>query len=261
MPAPERRLRRRGAALVLALWLALLLGVAGIAVVRLAATGAGEARVEVDLAAARAAAEGGVWAAAHQLAAMGREQRPPLHGLDLRIGAAMVAVRAEDEDGRPDLNAAPEPLLAALFRLAGLPAEAATDSALRLVAWREASEPGGQRHRLRLVSELDAVPGVPPGLAEAVRDLATTHTGRAAPAPEAAPAALRDLLAPQGAPMRPGLRTPQRAGTASSGRRQVWRILAEARQGAVTARIAAVLDLTPGDGMPGRVLEWQAFAR
>ena len=37
----------------------------------------------------------------------------------------------------------------------------------------------------------------------------------------------------------------------------VWRIEAEARQGAVTARVAAVLNLTPGGGLPGQVLEWR----
>lgn len=261
-PGPRAR---RGSALVVALWVALLLGVAGVAAVRLAAVGAGGAQVEADLARARAAAEGGLWAAAHRLAAQPRDQRPPLAAFEFPIGGAAVSVHAADEDGRLDLNAAPEPLLAAAFRMAGLPAPEAEAAATALVAWREASDPGGGRRRLHAVADLDAAFGGRPGLAGAVRGVATTHTGRAAPAPEAAPPALRALLSrpddPAAPPPRPGLRTPQAQGSGGAGRRVVWRVTAEARYGAVTARMAAVLDLgTAVPGMPGRVLEWRDVA-
>jgi general secretion pathway protein K len=250
----------RGSALVLALWVALLLGVAGMAAVRLAATGAGASQVEIDLARARAAAEGGLWAAAQRIAALQpRDQRPPVVAFEMPIGGAAVSVQAMDEDGRIDLNAAPEPLLAALFRLAGRPAPEAAAAAARLVAWRQANNSGGRRHRLHAAADLDAALGAAPGLAVAVRGVATTHTGRAAPAPEAAPAAVRAALIRQddtGSPSRPGLRTPQPQG-GGAGRRAVWRVTAEARYGAVVARMAAVLDLTPTPGMPGRVLEWR----
>ena len=109
----RRRAEAPGSALVLALWLALLLGVAGIAATRLAATGAGAARLEADLARARAAAEGGIWAAAHQLAAMPRQSRPHPADFAFALGGIPVVVRATDEDGRLDLNAAPEALLVA----------------------------------------------------------------------------------------------------------------------------------------------------
>lgn len=258
--------RARGSALVVALWIALLIGVAGIAAVRLAATGAGGARVEADLARARAAAEGGLWAAAHRLAALPRDQRPPAAAFEFPIGGAAVSARAADEDGRLDLNAAPEPLLAAAFRVAaGLPAPEADAAAAGLVAWREASDPGGGRRRLQAVADLDAALGGKPGLAEAVRGVATVHTGRAMPAPEAAPPALRALLSRRddtaAPPARSGLRTPQPQGSGGAGRRTIWRVTAEARHGAVTARMAAVLDLgAAAPGMPGRVLEWRDVA-
>ena len=54
-----------------------------------------------------------------------------------------------------------------------------------------------------------------------------------------------------------GLRTPQPGGSGGPGRRTTWRIEAEARLGAVTARTTAVLALAPGGGMPGQVLEWR----
>jgi hypothetical protein len=178
------------------------------------------------------------------------------------LGGALVSVQAVDEDGRLDLNAAPEPLLAALFRLVGRPAPEAAAAAARLVAWREASDPSGRRRRLNAVVDLDAALSGPRGLAEAVSGAATTHTGRAIPAPEAPPAVWMNL-APQDdavAPPRTGLRTPQPQGGGGPGRRALWRVTAEARYGAVAARMAAVLDLTPAPGMPGRVLEWRDVA-
>lgn len=258
-------LRAPGSALVVALWIALLLGVAGIAAVRLAAVGAGGSQVEADLARARAAAEGGVWAAAHRIALQPREQRPPVAAFEFPLGGAAVLVQAADEDGRLDLNAAPEPLLAAAFRVAGLQAPEAEAAALRLVEWRDTSDPGARRRRLHAVADLDAALGGKPGLAEAVRGIATVHTGRAAPAPEAAPSALLAILARRddttAPPPRVGFRTPQPQGSGGAGRRTVWRITAEARHGAVTARMAAVLDLaSPAPGMPGRVLEWRDVA-
>jgi general secretion pathway protein K len=264
-PGPRRA---RGSALVIALWVTLLLGVAGMAAVRLAATGAGGAQVEADLARARAAAEGGIWAAAQRVGTRPRDQRPPVVAFEFPLGGAAVSARAEDEDGRLDLNAAPEPLLAAAFRAAGLPAPEAEAAAARLVAWREAGDdPGGRRRKLHAVADLDAALGGKPALSEAVRGVATTHTGRAAPASEAAPPALRAALAHRddpaasSPPPRAGLRTPQPQGSGGAGRRTIWRVTAEARYGAVTARMAAVLDLTPaGPGMPGRVLEWRDVA-
>jgi general secretion pathway protein K len=222
--------------------------------------------VEADLARARAAAEGGLWAAARRIALQPRDQRPPVAAFEFPLGGALVAVQAADEDGRLDLNAAPEPLLSAAFRMAGLPAPEAEAAAAKLAAWREASDPGGRRRRLHAVADLDAALGGKPGLAEAVRGIATTHSGRAAPAPEAAPPALLAALARRGdaappPPSRTGFRTPQPQGSGGAGRRTVWRVTAEARYGAVTARMAAVLDLTPAaPGMPGRVLEWRDVA-
>jgi general secretion pathway protein K len=259
--------RRRGTALVFALWIALLLGVAGIAATRLAAVGAGSVQVEMDLAAARAAAEGGIWAAAFRLAALPREARAPALEFAFPLGAAAVAVRAADEDGRLDLNAAPETLLAAMFGAAGVEEREAAALAARVAEWRRPGRPGSpsgleETGPFRGVGELGAVPGVGIALAERLRPILTIHTGRAQPAAEAAPPALQALLgqpppalaAPGG---RGGFRTPQPGGSGGAGRRTTWRIEAEARQGAVIARVAAVITIAPANGMPGRVLEWR----
>lgn len=248
-----------GSALVLALWLALLLGVTGTVVTRLAAGAAGAAQVETDLARARAAAEGGIWAAAHRLANLPRDARPPVLEFMLAQGGIQVGVRAVDEDGRLDLNAAPEPLLVALFQAAGQEAPAAVAAAARVVAWREPNRGPGDAGPIRSVSELGSL-GLP--LTGALREVVTVHTGRAQPAPETAPPALRGLLAAARtieAPVR-GLRTPQAEGAGTAGRRSIWRIEAAARQGGVVARAVAVVAVAPAGGMPGRVLEWQGSA-
>jgi general secretion pathway protein K len=255
---------RRGSALVLALWLSLLLGAAGAAGARLAAWGAGGARAEAELALARAAAEGGIWAMAHRLAGQGAAERPPRTEAALSIGGVQVRVRATDEDGRVDVNAAPEALLGAMLRTSGLEADEAIAVARRITAWREAaakrpSAMGLAETRFRTVAEMTAVAGLSPAVAQGVQAVATVHTGRAEPALDAAPPGLLPALDPQLASTgtRSGLRTPRRGGAGSSGRRTVWRIEAEARSGAVLARTGTVLTLMPADGVPGRILDWR----
>jgi len=274
MPCPPRSAEREGFALVLALWIALLVGVCGLVAMRLAAGGAGAARVEADLAAARAAAEGGIWAAAHRLALQPAGARPPRAAFTLALGRAEVAVEMADEEGRIDVNAAPEGLLADLFRTSGLPAPEAMVLAARVVEWRE---PASLRRRaedagmgaapqgpaFRGTGELAAVPGMPRALPAVLGGAVTVHTGRAQPAAEAAPPAVMAALAlsrdaiPVQATQSAGLRTPSTGRGTAPGRRAVWRIEARAVSGAVEARAAAVMEIAPGNGMPGRVLEWR----
>ena len=206
---------------------------------------------------------GGPWAAAHRLAAEPLASRPPRAEFAFPIGQSEAVVRAADEDGRIDLNAAGEPLLAALFRTAGMEERSAGALARALVD-RRAVE--AHRAGLRAVGELAALPGGTLALAEAVRGAATIHTGRARPVAEAAPGMAAAALALEARAMPPlpsrsgGLRTPSLA-QGEAGRRMIWRIEATGRSGAVEAHLAAVLQIAPGDGMPGRVLEWQPAAR
>ena len=264
MPCPGPS--RPGSALVLALWMALLIGTAGSAALLLAGAGAGAARGEADLARARAAAEGGLWSAAHRLAATPPAARPPGETYDLALGGAAVRVRLADEDGRIDLNTVAEPLLAALFGEAGLAEPQARQAAARLLAWRErSSDPGGGRRRLRSLGEALLAAGLPLALVERLRGAATVHSGLSRPAEEAAPPAAlavlrRDAAALALPVLMPGrYRTPQPGGT-QGGRRRIWRIEAEGRFGATTARMAMVLAVAPAAGMPGQVLEWLPVA-
>jgi hypothetical protein len=257
---------RRGAALVVALWLALLLGALAMAAARLAASGAGGAQVQADLARARAAAEGGAWAALHRLAALPAAARPPVAELALPVGGIAVRVVARDEDGRLDLNAAPTALLGALLRATGLPEEqAALAAEAAEERRRRARQPIGQppRPAFATVSELAVLPGLDAARLALVAPLVTVHTRLARPAADAAPPALSAILqAAEGEAawtreLHPALRTP--ATTAGrSGRRQVWRVEASAEMGVAVGWVTAIVTLGPAGGMPGRVLEWQA---
>ncbi|MCR0983627.1 general secretion pathway protein GspK [Roseomonas populi] len=269
----RRSARREGSALVFALWIALLVGVLGTVAMRLAAAGAGASRIEVDLAAARAAAEGGIWAAAHRLALQEPAARPPSAAFAFPLGRSEVAVQAADEEGRVDLNAAPEPLLAALFRAVGVEERAAGVLAGQVVEWRtqspaqrmpagDAREADQRRPTFRSTSDLAAIPGVTPALVAAVRDGVTVHTGRSWPARSSAPPLVQAALlqaddARSTMPARAGvLRTPS-ASSGEAGRRVIWRIEARAQTGAVEARVTAVVNVAAANGVLGRVLEWQ----
>jgi general secretion pathway protein K len=269
-----RRASRRGSALVFALWVALLIGIVGTISMRLAAQGAGAARIEADLARARAAAEGGIWLAAHRLATQEPGSRLSAAGFDLRLAGSEVSVQALDEDGRIDLNAVPEPLLAAMFRTVGVVEPDATILAGRVVEWR-APAMGSSRlpvlasstdrradARFRASSQLAAVPGISMALAEALRAGVTVHTGGSWPAQASAPplvqAVLNNFTANQTpAPARDGSSRSIPSARANLGRRVIWRIRAQARYGATQASVSAVMNLTPTEGMPGRVLEWR----
>lgn len=257
---------RPGSALVLALWLALLLGVLAMAATRLASSGAGAAQVEADLARARAAAEGGVWAALHRLNAMPLEARPPVFEISFPLGGVQVFVRASDEDGRLDLNAAQPALFAALFQSAGLSEPDAARLTAALRARRDAAsrsrDDAAPRAAFATTGELAALPGLPAGLIGVLRPLVTVHSGRSQPATEAAPpmlAAVLDAVYEREALITgvgSGLRTPS-AGERAGGR-MTWRLEATGRLGATEGRVLAVVELGPTAGLPGRVLEWQA---
>ncbi|MBO1075026.1 type II secretion system protein GspK [Roseomonas marmotae] len=268
---------RRGSALVFALWIALLIGVLGTVALRLAAHGAGAAQIEADLAQARSAAESGVWFAAHRMATLDPGLRPPQASFRLELGGSQVAVQATDEDGRLDINAAPEPLLTAMFRVAGVAEQDAAALAARVVEWRDPNtglrirqvgsmNDSQNRARFRTAGDIGSVPGVGMALAERLRDGMTVHTGNPWPARLSAPPLTQTILAQfmqdQGlAPLRQdGFRTPAPA-QSGAGRRMILRITAHARRGMVDAYVTAVIHATAWKGMPGRVLEWDAASR
>jgi general secretion pathway protein K len=128
------RRRERGFALLIVLWSLALLALLGAQVM-------GPSRNEMRLAAnlraaavAQAAADGAVNEAVLRLL---QGAWSPRDGVvrEVRIGAAVVAVRLEDEAGKINPNASPRPVLAGLIRAVGVDAPTASVLAARIVDW------------------------------------------------------------------------------------------------------------------------------
>ena len=127
--------REGGFALLIVLWSLALLALLGAQVVGPASS---EARLAANLraaAVAQAAADGAVEGAVLRLL---QGAWNPHDGIvrQLRIGAAVVAVRLEDEAAKINPNAAPRPMLAGLIRAVGLDAPTSSVLAARIMDWR-----------------------------------------------------------------------------------------------------------------------------
>jgi general secretion pathway protein K len=138
----------------------------------------------------------GVELAAYRVIAARKETRPSYGGFTFRMGRANVAVGFRSEAARIDLNAAPKPLLAGLFRVLGAQPDGAERYADRIIGWRTApaSESrdsegslygtAGLNYRPRgapfaHVGELWLVLGLPPALIERAMPHLTVFSGRA----------------------------------------------------------------------------------
>ncbi len=183
-------MRRRGAALLLVLWLVALLGVLGATVARSARTRVGVAQGMRARTAARLAAESGVVAARREiegrLEALGEgpARRDYLNALDAAIpasaagvlGDARFTVAVRDVDALFDVNTATEETLARfLAQFAG--AAAASDAARAIRARIEGS--GTAALPLRSLEELRDIPALDErALAAALPHLTVDGDGR-----------------------------------------------------------------------------------
>jgi general secretion pathway protein K len=135
---------------------------------------------------------------AYYLGAVKPQERPTRGKFSFRTGSTNVAVDFVSEAARIDLNSAPQPLLAGLFRALGAWAEAANDDAGRVIAWRSPAvsqnldlDPGkettdyrnaGLHYDPRLapianVQELWLLLGLPPALVERALHYVTVFSG------------------------------------------------------------------------------------
>jgi len=105
------------------------------------------------------------------------------------LAEAAVAISIEDENGKVDLNAAPQKLLHTLLAGLGLQAREADAAAASVIAFRsapgtpdpqqaDASEKpfGLKRAPFQTITELDQVPGVSPMLFKRLSSLVTVHS-------------------------------------------------------------------------------------
>jgi type II secretory pathway pseudopilin PulG len=139
----DRRRRERGFALVAVLWLLLLLSIIGGVMLVEARSERRQAATEATLLQARLTADAGIDRAILSLVNGGDAERWRLDGTPraLRLFDRDIEVRIESEAGKIDLNAAPPPLLAALFRSQGMPPAEAEQLAGRVAAWRTPLRP------------------------------------------------------------------------------------------------------------------------
>jgi len=137
---------------------------------------------------------------AYYLGAVKPQERPTSGTFSFRVGRSNVAVDFLSEAARIDLNTAPPPLLAGLFRVLGAQPEAADIYAERIVGWRTSAplqnpnaeqvsdkettayRNAGLTYNPRLapfthVQELWLVLGLPPALIERARPFVTVFSG------------------------------------------------------------------------------------
>lgn len=174
MTGPDRAAgSARGVALIIVLWT-----VAALSVLVLGVVHAQRSELRLADATRSLTLDAAIGQAAIQL--LIQRQRSPAEGqarlqrVPVGYGGREVVVEVMPLAGLIDLNAAPEPLLAALFRqAANLDERAAAALAAALLARREQRLPDGSHNRLQAVQELLALPGVDYGLLARIAPLVT----------------------------------------------------------------------------------------
>lgn len=198
---------QRGVALLLVLWACTLLAILLGGYAALARTEGLQARYQFAQTQAHYAAEAGLMRAVYGLQNPQPAQRWVGDGrpYTLRYDGATVSVRAIDEGGKVDLNAASPEVLRGLFQAAGLKAAEAQALAGHVVDWRSpivlegdaaiqraAYQAAGRDYGPRggpfaSIEELQMVLGMTPALYRQVAPAVTIWAGTTSPDPNTAP--------------------------------------------------------------------------
>ena len=198
---------QRGVALLLVLWACTLLAILLGGYAALARTEGLQARYQFAQTQAHYAAEAGLMRAVYGLQSPQPAQRWVGDGrpYTLRYDGATVSVRAIDEGGKVDLNAASPEVLRGLFQAAGLKAAEAQALAGHVVDWRSpivlegdaaiqraAYQAAGRDYGPRggpfaSIEELQMVLGMTPALYRQVAPAVTIWAGTTSPDPNTAP--------------------------------------------------------------------------
>ncbi len=216
---------RRGFALLSVLWCVGLLAAVAAVLLRAVHADLAQARTDLALARAQAAADGEARLAI--LKALG----DPLMAWD---GRAQGGVIYQDEGGLVDLNSASPALLAAMLQKIAAPAGKAA-------AILAARGPDTAPTPFYSVLDLARVPGIEPGLVRRLKPWITVHSGQNGLDPKTAPAALAADLPP---PVR------------MDSRHSAVRISAQASVDGVIAWRTVDVRLTRQGVLPYRILTW-----
>jgi general secretion pathway protein K len=184
----------QGIVIVAVLWL--LAALAALAVIFSAYLSNSARALAVNDTALRAQAliSAGVELSAYQLYRAGEQERPAQGSFRTRLNGADLAVSYASEAARVDLNNASRELLAGLLSVLGATADAASEYADRIVAWRtrpKQESAGNEDARYRAagrlysprqapfphVNELGLVLGLPPALVERALRFVTIFSG------------------------------------------------------------------------------------
>jgi general secretion pathway protein K len=199
--------QQRGVALLLVLWACTLLAILLGGYAALARTEALQARYQFAQAQAHYAAEAGLMQAVYGLQDPIARRRWVGDGrtYTFHYDNATIDIRAIDESGKVDLNAASPDVLEGLFHAAGLDPAKARALADNVVDWRNPSwtQPGGDTQRgaylaagrdyaprhgpFATVDELQMVLGMTPALYKTVAPVITIWAGTGSPNPNTAP--------------------------------------------------------------------------
>lgn len=198
---------QRGVALLLVLWACTLLAILLGGYAALARTEGLQARYQFAQTQAHYAAEAGLMRAVYGLQSPQQKQRWVADGraYTFRYDGATVSVRAIDEGGKVDLNAASPEVLQGLFQAAGLKPDKAQALADHVVDWRnpvglegeaasrraayvaDGRDYGPRNGPFASVEELQMVLGMTPALYRQVAPVVTIWAGGASPDPNTAP--------------------------------------------------------------------------
>jgi general secretion pathway protein K len=276
------RIGQRGVALLLVLWACTLLAILLGGYAALARTEGLQARYQFAQTQAHYAAEAGLMRAVYGLQDPQTKQRWIGDGrpYTFHYDNATVTVRAIDEGGKVDLNAASPDVLQGLFRAAGLEPAQAQSLADHVVDWRNPagldSEAASQRAAyvaegrgygprhgpFASVEELQMVLGMTPALYRRVAPAVTIWGGNASPDPNTAPplalAAIPGMTPQQQAEIESARRKNARDSQLVLGSGTTHSIRAEATLADGTrAVLRAAIRLQAGQARPYSVLRWQ----
>lgn len=273
--------RQKGVALVIVIWTMALLALLSIAFLGNVRTQLSVARNDYEQAQARALAEAGI-----SLAILGALEpspdgrwRPDGEVQTLSFAGGIVRASIQDEAGKIDLNRAPAPLLAGLFRTAGVGEEQSRALIRSVDRWKAgrvakwaAAEGATSVGPFLAVEELRSVPGMIRETFNAVAPFVTVHSRQptidplSAPVevlrslPGVKPREVEALLASRGTPEEP----PTLTGVApfiGSSYRQAVTVRSEGRTAAgTTATREAVVEIGGPPGQPFSVLAWREAA-
>lgn len=287
--------RRRGAALLVVLWLAVAAAGLALALLETSREALPESRRAVDAVRLRAALRAAVHLTAERLLAERLDLGPEGGTLRFELDGVAVRVRVLGESGLVDPAAASPGLLGALARASGLadePARALVERIERLRAGRREEGPAGAVGAIRAAGEVLRPPARPgldhpvelsaalprpadPAVVERLLAATALGTGRAEPVPELAPslvrAALAGLVSEAGEQGVEGAREPPvgvvAAGEGTQSRTAgrhadpagLYRLeIVAATAGGRRAARSVRLALRAGDARPVRIVDWSA---